>query len=770
MSPRVPRVLSAVALLATTVRVASLLPQQPPTGYETFFEQAAALAPDPSAAVAISNTVLVRDAGVFRFGEGTVFPLTPIGGRTVAAVFVGAGTFHLAPPNRVERGEMRRALGADTLMRPFTALFAIFTDSTLAELTKGAAGSTIAAPAAARDVIAQALEYLSDRDSRSFDTHLAEAILHDNTSGHFYAHFFDRRDQGAFLIYRVDPFDREEIGLLRRGQGRDRGDVTDVVASFARTEPAASSGGEPRPERVNISRYVIESSIASNTEYTAAATMEITVRTSGVRWIPLILYPELTVDSARWDGGSAATAFQGKKSPHVWLDLSRPHESGERRVVTLYYHGWLIDREHGEDWFYLKAPSNWLPRHDGDLLATFDLTFHTPALFDLVSVGDLADSTITRRMRTTHWITPTPITQPGFAIGKFEEYSKQLQTVPGFTIMMSPTAHADLNTRFLTGAGMLQDVAGDVANSLLFFTERFGRLPVRHLYATEIPYLHGQAFNGLIHLSFATFWQKQREVGQDEEFRAHEVAHQWWGVGVEPASYRDHWLSEGFASFSSLWYIDARLFQPKQYREFLEAWRKEIFDRHDRTGPIAVGARCMHEGEGADLDAIIYRKGAWVLHMLRILMQDPVTGNDDRFVATMRDFYETHAGGRASTADFRRTAERHAGQDLGWFFSQWVDGTALPTYRFAWNTGTNPAGEYVIRLRVEQEGVPPEFQMVVPVELEFTDGQTGVVPLTVKGPLTEVSLPPIGLEPRRVTFNPNEAVLAEVKEVSWPAR
>src|SRR2546427_7448220 len=49
-------------------------------------------------------------------------------------------------------------------------------------------------------------------------------------------------------------------------------------------------------------------------------------------------------------------------------------------------------------------------------------------------------------------------------------------------------------------------------------------------YATEIPYFHGQAFPGMIHLSWATFLS-QSDQGSDQSFRAHEMAHQWWGIG-----------------------------------------------------------------------------------------------------------------------------------------------------------------------------------------------------------------------------------------------
>ena len=73
---------------------------------------------------------------------------------------------------------------------------------------------------------------------------------------------------------------------------------------------------------------------------------------------------------------------------------------------------------------------------------------------------------------------------------------------------------------------------------------------------------------------------------------------------------------------------------------------------------------------------MVYKKGAWVVHMLRILMLDLKTMNEDRFTETMQDFYRSYQGQRASTDDFRRVVERHAGTDMGWFFDQWVYGTA----------------------------------------------------------------------------------------------
>ena len=81
----------------------------------------------------------------------------------------------------------------------------------------------------------------------------------------------------------------------------------------------------------------------------------------------------------------------------------------------------------------------------------------------------------------------------------------------------------------------------DIVSALQFFQHVYGDVPVKQFYATEIPYPHGEAFPGLVHLALSTF-DNTSDDGFDEFFRAHEVAHQWWGIGVDYATYHDRWL------------------------------------------------------------------------------------------------------------------------------------------------------------------------------------------------------------------------------------
>jgi len=162
---------------------------------------------------------------------------------------------------------------------------------------------------------------------------------------------------------------------------------------------------------------------------------------------------------------------------------------------------------------------------------------------------------------------------------------------------------------------------------------------------------------------------------------------------------------------------------------------------------------------------VVYQKGAWVLHMLRNMMLNLRTMDEQPFQAMMRDFYQTYRGKRASTEDFQRVVERHVSQPMDWFFRQWVYGTAVPTYTVSWNAEPLTDGRYTLRLRVRQTDVPADFTMFVPLLIQFGDGQA-LVRVKVKGEVTETSLA-LPDRPTQVTLNPLESVLAEVKTEEW---
>ena len=739
------------------------------TSYEERYGEILALQPRGDRAAPVDRLVLARDVGRFTLERGTLYLLTAVGGRTVGAVFQGRGTFAFAPPTKVEQDRLALFLKTRELDVPFTEVVWLFADSTLAELEHTLRFGAASVSGAVRATVRSSLGHLGDEDSRSFDPDLLSAFLNAESSALFYAHI--KRDGGAPLMFMVNPFELEGVTLATRAPRTAWTHWPEVICRFPRQGARLPLGDlSDRPGGAVIRDYRLEVTLAQTfvgeLTFTAAARLEIAAASPVGPWVPFELFSKLRVDSARWEDGTPATVFRGKDARQLWVRLDRRLDARETRALRLYYGGDLIDR-YG-DFFFIESSIAWYPRPlEGRSYATFDITYHSPSHLLIASVGERVDSTVAGRVLTTRWVSPAPIRNASFNLGLFEDYQVREEGAPPVTVMISERAH-----RALRGSGlprqrrMKETVATDIVQSLQFFQRVYGPPPVTRLHATEIPYLHGEAFPGLINLSWVTF-QATDQHGEDEVFRAHEVAHQWWALGVDFATYHDQWLSEGFASFSGLWYLHAARRDSEKYFGILRRWRANILEKRDEPSPIWLGYRASSSKDELGYRVLIYQKGAWVLHMLRILMLDLRTASDDRFTAMMQDFYNTHRGGRAATQDFQVIVERHAGIPMDWFFRQWVYGTGIPSYRVAYRTEQADDGQYRVTLRVEQEHVADDFQAYVPVTVDLGQNRQGRFRVLVRGPRSELTLPPLPARPRGLTFNELDGVLSEVRMVGW---
>ncbi len=740
----------------------------PAGSYEQCFAELMALEPLPDRMAEVNNLVIQRDVAQFDLANGKLYVLSPVGGRRVAAVFHGKGVFRFTPPTRIEQERLAEFYKSPSLEEPFSELVLIFADSTLAELEANRTFAEGKAPEEVRRRVKEALSYLGDDGGKSLDVDVMGTLLNAEASGLFYAHV--GRTRGDPVMFMLNPYAIEGVRLMGRARRTGWTRIVEVVSQFRpRADSLQARGTNERRRLPTIRHYTIETSLPRNSagevSFSAAAKLEITTDTAVGPWLAFRLYRKLEIDSARWEDGESATVFKNRESSLLWVHAGRQLSPGDMRTLSLFYHGDLIDR-YG-DWFFIKSSVAWYPRPlEGRSLATFDLTFHTPKSFLLASVGERKDSSEVGRIVTTRWVTQGPIRNASFNLGLFEEHRVQAEGIPPVILLYSEEGHRALKRVALRGRNMKEQVGADVTSSMRFFQQVFGEAPVQRFYATEIPYFHGEAFPGMIHLSFITFHQTDRE-GEDEVFRAHEVAHQWWGIGVDFATYHDQWLSEGFSNFAGLWYLQTARRETDKYFDMLRRWRADILLRKGEPVPIWLGYRTATVSREEDYNAIVYQKGAWVVHMLRVLMLELQTMKEDRFTEMMRDFYRSFRGTRASTEDFQKVVARHTGVEMGWFFNQWVYGTGIPTYRVAYQSEPAAGGKYRVTLRVDQENVPEDFLMYVPVSIDLGDNRWARARVRVQGPRSEIELPLIPGRPKGLRFNDFDGVLAEVKMVKW---
>ena len=466
--------------------------------------------------------------------------------------------------------------------------------------------------------------------------------------------------------------------------------------------------------------------------------------------------------------------------PTVTIVLPRTVGPTEAFVVELAYEGELIDYLRDGKTYVLKDALHWMPRHPharGTQGSRLRLTYRVPQRFRVASGSTLVDERVVDDTRIMRWVSATPVGSMSFNLGRFN-----VTEVDGD----APTRIIVYEDRTRQGfaPGNRAKTMEDLTGALQTYVEYFGPYPFDSLLVTETPTYNGLAFPGLVLLSFQTFGELN--TGEAELFRAHEVAHQWWGVAVEFKDYRDQWLSEGFAQYSAALYTLIGMQREDQFLDMLDAWQLDVLGevniaqghgKHygfrpaairlsdgNESGPLTVGYRLRTGDTPFDYRLLVYEKGAFVLHMLRMMMMDLQNGDDEPFRHLMRGFVADHLFEAATTEAFEAATTKAFGEPMDWFFDQWVHGVDVPTYRPDLEVtrlidSTDP---FVLHGRIRQEDVPDGFRMPVPIVVRFDDRPPIAHRVWVDADVVDVEIP-LPAEPSDIEFNYHHGVLAHVR-------
>jgi aminopeptidase N len=232
-----------------------------------------------------------------------------------------------------------------------------------------------------------------------------------------------------------------------------------------------------------------------------------------------------------------------------------------------------------------------------------------------------------------------------------------------------------------------------------------------------------------------------------EFFLAHEMAHQWWGQAVGWKNYHEQWISEGFAQYFSALYAQ-KLRGDSAFVDMLRQFRRWGMSDSDE-GPVYLGYRLGHvKGDTRIFRALVYNKGAAVLHMLRRLV------GDDAFFRGLRRFYTEQRYQKAGTDDLARAMEAESGMPLDRFFERWIYGSDLPRLRY-----TTRVIDREVTVRFEQM-TEDLFDVPVTITIVLTDGRVREVVIPVTEQKVERTIPVDG-PVRQVQVNRDSAALAE---------
>jgi aminopeptidase N len=231
---------------------------------------------------------------------------------------------------------------------------------------------------------------------------------------------------------------------------------------------------------------------------------------------------------------------------------------------------------------------------------------------------------------------------------------------------------------------------------------------------------------------------------------AHEMAHQWWGDCVSVNDWRDVWLSEGFATYSEA-VFNEHAYGMASYHNYMQ---------NHIMNPV------LNSGENFPIyDPInlwgttVYEKGGCILHMLRHVVGDSI------FLESLAAYREAYEYESATTVQFQAEVETVSGQDLDWFFDEWVYDRHWPEYEYSWHAEGVKAG-YDLSLIIDQVQVTgPVYTMPVEVGITTVAGDTLVILWVDEAPDTfSVSLTS---EPTAVELDPDNWILNEAAEVPY---
>lgn len=408
----------------------------------------------------------------------------------------------------------------------------------------------------------------------------------------------------------------------------------------------------------------------------------------------------LIIDSVRFQGANL-TFVHENDSLHI---LSSPVKSFKgTSELTIYYHGksyFVGDFDDGG--LYFSSPERvasssqpgfarqWWPCKDlPSDKATATIAITVPRSMTAVSNGLLKDVVRDDSTATFTWETNYPIATYliSIAAAPYHHFSEFYTSLGGNQMPIlyyvfqedSAKARIDLqNTRII----------------LEYFARTFGEYPfLREKYGVA-------EVDGDLTMENQTIcsFQKNMFTGdrQYELTLAHETAHHWFGNLVTPLRWHHTWLSEGFATYAEALYLE--------HRKGRGAYQQYISNMMNMPNGFYAGS-IVGKSDTAFWDSFaprVYYKGALVLHMLRGMMGDSL------FFLCLRN-YLTNPRLRyanAETNDFIRECESVYGQDLQWFFKQWIyageDSIDRPQLEYRWETSRR-GSQYGVDITIEQK-------------------------------------------------------------------
>jgi tetratricopeptide (TPR) repeat protein len=282
------------------------------------------------------------------------------------------------------------------------------------------------------------------------------------------------------------------------------------------------------------------------------------------------------------------------------------------------------------------------------------------------------------------------------------------------------------------------------AQMLDYFTSVYGLVPYANLNVIETAdgAPNGYSAPGLIFLSPRAI---SREVNAN--VLANQLARQWWEIDVSPVSRNHIWLENGMALYSeALWT------EHEKGASAIDQRMRDAAVTALTVDDVPLIQTSRLEDYSPEYWALSANKGAVVIGMLRSTM------GDEKFFAALKDFLAKNAWKSVTTADFRASCEAAMGEELRYFFIQWVENSNAPEFKLEYTVfRTQKDGKQGFRVQGKISQDLDTFRMPVDLKIE-TEGDPETRRVEVMGTSSEFSVDTFG-KPKSVTIDPGNKLL-----------
>ena len=718
---------------------------------------------------------------------GSVF-VADIDAGVTALVLLGKGTVNFHPSPATEKGQVRIFCGRDALETTFDAAYIRLNPADFEDVIQASALHDT--PVDARSM-KRAQDVFRDEAQKSFVIDLGdlsrEAWTLMPAQGDFLAEMRTRRYET--LTYAKSGAEAEDITLFDRKRHRN-------IAIYPSKEKQAKRGpfyNEDDLADYDILDYDIDVAATPDRQWIdGRASLHLKVRATVLGTLTFRLADSLVVQSVVSYEYGRLFGIRVKNQNTLVVNLPAPLARDSELTVTITYAGRLEpqtqDREAlalaeqgqseqafvvtAEPSFLYSSRSYWYPQAPVSDYATARIRISVPPLVDCVASGELeagfpailAGADASKNRKIYMFTAAQPLRYFAFILSRFSRAETATigfgaRTDPGPDVRLTGHVYDSLNLSVEANPRQVargREIAGPAADIAVFYESILGDSPYASftvaLIESDLPGGHSPGYFAVLNqpLPQSTLtWRNDPAAFNNypDFFIAHEFAHQWWGQAVGWRNYHEQWLSEGFAQYFAAMFAQHQR-GDQVFVSVLRQMRRWGIETSEQ-GPISLGYRLGHiRSESRVFRALVYNKGAAVLHMLRRLI------GDEAFFRGLRRFYRESRFHKAGTEDVRRAMEQESGRPLERFFQQWIYGSTIPKVKLSYRIdGTD------VLLRVEQVG--EVFDVPVTVTLKFADRKNLDVVVRASEQIAELRVPLDGTL-RGAEISKDDGMLAEI--------